>query len=104
MERVIEFRRNVDVVNECIGRADGCVANQPFTPHTVGDDGFTMSVWRDDAAMLAATYREGEHRIQMDRHKAVSAFDRSSFTRFRVLNASGQWNGGDPMARPQGSS
>jgi hypothetical protein len=54
IERVIDFRRNVDVTNEWMRKAEGCLASQVFTPHTVGDDGFTMSIWRDDASMLAA--------------------------------------------------
>jgi hypothetical protein len=96
IERVIDFRRQVDATNEWIGKADGCVASQVFTPHTVGDDGFTMSLWRDDASMLGAAYRPGFHRSQIDRHKAESVFDRSSFTRFRVLDSCGLWNGRDP--------
>jgi hypothetical protein len=98
MERVIEFRRNVDVVDAWIQQAEGCLASKPFTPHTIGDDGFTMSVWRDDACMLNASYRAGAHRMQIDRHKSENAFDRSSFTRFRILDACGQWDGRDPIA------
>ncbi len=91
INRVIDFRRNVDVANTWMGQADGCLANQVFTPHTVGDDGFTMSIWRDDASMLAAAYRPGEHRSQLDRHKTENIFDRSSFTRCRILESLGQW-------------
>jgi hypothetical protein len=96
--RLIAFRRNVDRVNDALQRAEGCLATRPFTPHTVGDDGFTFSVWRDDASMLNATYRAGEHRTQMDSHKSENMFDRSSFTRFRILDAFGQWQGRDPLA------
>jgi hypothetical protein len=98
IERVVDFRRNVDLTNEWIGKADGCLAGQVFTPHTYGDDGFTMSIWRDDTSMLAAAYRPGLHRSQIDRHKAENVFDRSSFTRFRVLDACGQWSGRNPVA------
>jgi len=97
IERVINFRRNVDTTNEWMGQADGCLVSQVFTPHTVGDDGFTMSIWRDDASMLAAAYRPGFHRSQIERHKAESFFDRSSFTRFRILESSGLWNGLNPL-------
>ena len=97
IERVIDFRRNVDRTNEWIGKADGCLASQVFTPHTVGDDGFTMSLWRDDASMLKVAYHPGVHRSQVDRHKAESVFDRSSFTRFRIMDTCGQWNGRNPV-------
>ena len=72
------------------------LVSQVFTPHTVGDDGFTMSAWRDDVSMLAAAYRAGFHRSQIDRHKAENVFDRSSFTRFRVMESCGLWNGQNP--------
>lgn len=96
IERVIDFRRNVDATNEWMAKVDGCLVSQVFTPHTVGDDGFTMSIWRDDVSMLGAAYRPGFHRSQIDRHKADTVFDRSSFTRFRVLHSCGLWNGRDP--------
>jgi hypothetical protein len=96
IERVIDFRRHVDATNAWLGTADGYLASQVFTPHTVGDDGVTMSLWRDDASMLAAAYRPGAHRAQIDRHKTQSVFDRSSFTRCRILDTRGQWNGRDP--------
>jgi hypothetical protein len=97
VHRLIDFRRNVDVVNDWMGQADGCLASRPFTPHTVGDDGYTLSAWRDDAAMLAASYRGGTHRTHIDLHKQTAAFDRSSFTRLRILRSRGQWNGRDPL-------
>jgi hypothetical protein len=96
IERVIDFRRNVDATNEWMAKADGCLVSQVFTPHTVGDDGFTMSIWRDDVSMLAAAYRAGFHRSQIDRHKAENVFDRSSFTRLRVVDSCGLWNGQNP--------
>jgi hypothetical protein len=42
----------VDATNDWMGKAAGCLANQVFTPHTVGDDGFTISIWRDDPSMF----------------------------------------------------
>ena len=96
VERAIDFRRNVDQTNAWMAQAEGCIANQVFTPHTVGDDGFTLSIWRDDASMLAAAYRPGVHRSQLDRSKLENVFDRSSFTRCRILYSLGEWNGRNP--------
>jgi hypothetical protein len=76
---------------------EGCLFSRPFTPYTVGFDGFTVSVWRSDENMLDASYRAGPHRGYMDSHKESSDFDRSSFTRFRVLDSSGNWSGLDPL-------
>ena len=98
VERLIAFRRGVDEVDAWLRTVDGCLAHRPFTPHTIGDDGVTFSVWRDDASMLAAAYHPGLHREKIDAHKAVNAFDRSSFTRFRIVDSRGQWDGRDPLA------
>jgi hypothetical protein len=102
IERVIDFRRNVDQVRDAMRASDGNVAAQVFTPHTYGDDGFTTSIWRNDAAMFAGAYRPGEHRARIERHKGEPMADRTSFTRFRALRTVGSWNGADPAgsARP----
>lgn len=97
VERAIDFRRHVDMTEERLRQADGCRRTGVFTPHTVGDDGMTISIWRDDASMLAAAYRPGPHRAQVDRHLAEPVVDRTSFTRFRVLDSCGQWDGADPL-------
>ena len=96
--RAIEFRRQVDATEAELRQAEGCYRTGLFTPHTVGDDGVTISIWRDDASMLAAAYRPGPHRAQVDRHLVGPMMDRSSFTRFRVLHSLGQWDGADPLA------
>jgi len=44
LARVIDFRVHVDKVHAWLKSADGRVASQVFTPHTVGDDGVTMSL------------------------------------------------------------
>lgn len=68
-----------------------------FTPHTAGDDGVTMSVWEDSRKMLTAAYQPGQHRGYVDRYKAETMADRTSFTRFRILGERGVWSGGSPL-------
>ena len=98
MARVVDFRRNVDRVRRAAAAAPGNIARQVFVPHTPGDDGVTMTVWRDDAAMSAFAYRPGTHRGQVDRYKREQTCDRTSFTRLRALRTSGCWEGRDPVA------
>jgi hypothetical protein len=62
-------------------------------------DGFTVSLWQDDAAMMDAAYRDGTHRRLMDQSRDGSLFDRSSFTRARIISSSGSWKG-DPFQVP----
>ena len=100
MDRVVAFRHKVDNVGAWMKELEGCLFSRAFTPHTVGFDGFTVSVWRSDEAMLNASYRAGLHRKYVDGHKESSDFDRSSFTRFRILDSSGKWNGQDPLVHP----
>lgn len=97
--RVVDFRLNVDKVHASLQSVAGRVASQVFTPHTVGDDGVTMTFWRSDEDMISTMYRPGVHRTQMDRYKHEKTADRTSFTRFRVLRTAGTWGGSDPMQR-----
>jgi hypothetical protein len=97
MARVIDFRVHVDKVHAWLQSVDGRVASQVFTPHTVGDDGVTMSLWRSDTVMVNAMYKPGTHRTQVERQKRDVLADRTSFTRFRVLETRGRWGGVDPV-------
>ena len=47
--------------------------------------------------MLEAACRPGRHRTQMDHQRDVGHFDRSSFTRTRIIASKGAWDGGDPV-------
>jgi len=62
-----------------------------------GREGCTVSLWRDDKAMMAAAYKGGEHKAQLDYHQATPHFDRSSFTRGRIVASAGTWDGADPV-------
>jgi hypothetical protein len=48
--------------------------------------------------------RPGFHRTQIARYKSEKTADRTSFTRFRPLQTSGQWDGVDPIAVARGGS
>lgn len=63
-----------------------------------GGDGITMSIWQDQPSMIAAAYQPGAHRSHLDVHKEKPQFDRSSFSRLRLLSSSGIWDGSDPIA------
>lgn len=65
-----------------------------------GREGCTISIWRDDKAMMNAAYRKGEHKKQLARHLSNALFDRSSFTRARIVSSKGRWNGSDPLSEP----
>ena len=56
-----------------------------------GRDGITFSMWESEKAMFEAAYKAGVHRDQMDDHSSDAMFDRSSFSRFQVLETKGNW-------------
>ncbi len=96
-QRLIHFRRSVDRMRDTIQAAEGSLAHQVFTPEGAGDDGITMSLWRDEKSMFTFAYRPGAHRVQVDRQNSARTVDRSSFTRFHLLRSAGQWGGADPL-------
>lgn len=63
-----------------------------------GREGCTMSLWRSDKEMMAAAYKSGVHKRELDYQNEYSHFDRSSFTRARVIASKGTWGGVDPAA------
>lgn len=94
MPRRIDFLRNVDRVVDWYATLPTNLARANFHLRAMGHtDGLTVSVWQSDEAMLAAAYKPGIHRTQIDRYKAERTADRSSFTRARLMRAKGSWDG-----------
>lgn len=92
--RITAFNRQVERVTLNYRTLPGKRAADAFNGARVdGHDGLTITVWADDAAMMAAAYKEGVHREQIDRHRANAMIDRSSFTRARILASTGTWDG-----------
>ncbi|PWJ20457.1 hypothetical protein [Jannaschia seohaensis] len=97
--RIKTFLREVDNVVSYYGTLPGNLRRAVYSgPGVDGHDGMTVSLWRSDAAMLAAAYKDGHHRDQMEYQRDPGHFDRSSFTRARVLSSLGSWDGADPVA------
>jgi hypothetical protein len=87
-----EFARGVEAVLRGYGDAPGNIYRDVGNGAGVdGRDGITLSLWDDDKAMMAAAYKPGVHRGQLDDHMGNAMFDRSSFSRFRVQDISGEW-------------
>jgi hypothetical protein len=94
MPRRIDFLRNVDRVVDWYATLPTNLARANFSVRAMGHiDGLTVSVWESDEAMTAAAYKPGVHRVQIDRYKTEHTADRSSFTRCRLLQAKGSWDG-----------
>ena len=95
--RISDFLTNVDRVTQFYRSLPGNLAADVFSGAGVdGHDGATMSIWVDDAAMRAAAYKSGLHKEQMDRHNLSAMFDRSSWTRARIVASEGYWDGQNP--------
>ncbi|MFN8829372.1 MAG: hypothetical protein ACK50Q_00235 [Labrys sp. (in: a-proteobacteria)] len=94
MPRIADFNRRVEQVKFAYRTLPGNRVSDVFSGARVdGHDGMTVTLWADVPAMMAAAYKDGVHREQMDLHRAAAMIDRSSFTRNRVLAATGTWDG-----------
>ncbi|MCZ4273275.1 hypothetical protein [Maritalea porphyrae] len=94
--RARDFVKRIEDVRTFYKSLGSNVLRQIFNP--IGTpDGASFTLWRNDPDMLAAAYKDGTHRSMIDQHKAQPMFDRSSFTRFRLLESRGSWDGIDPM-------
>lgn len=62
-------------------------------------DGMTQTLWVSDTAMTSAAYHPGNHRTALDWYKAEHSADRTSFTRARLIEWAGTWDGVDPLQR-----
>ena len=102
LPRIRDFLAKVEEVRDFYATLQANVARQLF--NLIGTpEGMTFSIWRDDPGMMRAAYKDGTHRAYMERHKAEPMFDRSSFSRFRLLAARGDWDGMDPLAEARGA-
>jgi len=100
LPRIRKFLVEVDRVRNFYATLPGNIRRAVFNGFGVdGHEGLTVSLWRDDAAMLAAAYQDGHHRDQLNAHRKAEMFDHSSFTRARILASKGLWDGVDPVAQ-----
>ena len=96
IERIKHFMLQVENVVDFFGEQDGNVRRDVFNGGFDQREGFTVSLWKNDDAMMKTAYWKGVHRTLMDESRDGSMFDRSSFTRARIVSSSGSWDG-DPL-------
>lgn len=99
MERMKAFTAGIDAVINFYGTLPDNLRRAIFAAGAVdGREGCTMTLWRNDKAMMGAAYRSGVHKEQLAKHQDSALFDHSSFTRGRVVASKGIWDGADPVA------
>jgi hypothetical protein len=97
MPRMLDFFKNLDeVVKDYRSRPENLRATIFPGGRVDGRDGLTLTIWRDMPAMMASAYKTGVHPGIMAEHRAAPKADRTSFTRLRILESSGSWDG-DPL-------
>lgn len=94
--RMSRFAVKVAEAIDFLGQQPGNLRRDVFNGGFDGREGFTLSLWETDEAMQKAAYHSGHHRALMDESRGGSLFDRSSFTRLRILSSEGSWDG-DPL-------
>ncbi len=98
--RIRAFQEKVDDVLVYYGTLKANVARSLFSA-TKAASGMTFSVWTSDEEMMATAYRHGTHAEYLREHRKEPMFDHSSFTRLRLLESSGTWDGKDPRQEAQ---
>ena len=96
LPRMSRFAVKVSEAIEFLARQPGNLRRGVFNGGFDGREGFTLTLWESEDAMLRAAYHSGHHRTLMDESRDGSIFDRSSFTRLRLLQTRGSWSG-DPL-------
>ena len=94
--RISRFAVKVSEAVHFLGQQPGNLRHDVFNGGFDGLEGFTLTLWQSDDAMLRAAYHSGHHRKLMDESRDGSTFDRSSFTRLRIIGSHGSWSG-DPL-------
>lgn len=93
LPRISRFAVKVAEAIDFLGAQPGNLRRDVFNGGYDGKEGFTLSLWDSDDAMLKAAYHSGHHRNLMDESRDGSIFDRSSFTRLRIVESHGSWFG-----------
>jgi len=93
LPRIKRFVAGVVEVLDTFGTQASNVRRAAFRSSFDGRDGFTMSLWRSDEGMLHAAYNPSTHRSRIDENKEGLLSDRTSFTRLRVIQSWGDWDG-----------
>lgn len=93
LPRIASFMQGVSDVMDFYGTLPGNICRDVFNGGFDGLDGFTLSIWRDDKAMISGAYKPGRHKTLMDESRDGSVMDRSSFTRARIVRGQGTWDG-----------
>lgn len=97
LPRISRFAVKVSEAIEFLSQQPGNLRSGVFNGGYDGREGFTLTLWNSDDDMLKAAYHSGHHRKLMDESRDGSTFDRSSFTRLRIIHSQGSWSG-DPWA------
>lgn len=98
LPRIIKFSKGLDDIQAYYATLPDNIRQAVYNGASVdGHDGMTITLWRNDAAMMAAAYKPGNHRTEMNYQRTTGHFDRSSFSRARILDSKGSWDGSDPV-------
>lgn len=94
-ERLARFVQHTAQVREAMSDVEGMIFRQLFSADEAFlYDGLTLSVWRDLDSMLTFAYKPSEHKSRLDvQYGEAPFFDRSSFSRFVIEKAQGNWEG-----------
>ena len=94
--RLPAFLAAVPPVEDTLAAADGLLARLGIGEVPVGRQA-TFSLWRDADAMRAFARRDANHAEAVRRTRDEGWYAEEWFARFRPVDRSGTWDGGDPL-------
>lgn len=99
LQRALRFGADVSAVRASMTNTPGLRSQQTFFfPGVFTFDATTVTMWEAFEAMRQFAYGPGSHRHKLDRHRAEPGSDRTSFTRYAVLEECGTWYGRTMLA------
>lgn len=97
-DRIKRFSDGVAAVRIGMTAVPGLHSQQSFSfPGMLEIDGVTVTFWKDLASAMGFAYGPGLHRSKVKHQRETPDGDRTSFTRFTVVESRGTWHGVDPL-------
>lgn len=96
LRRLVSFYRATPAMNNALADQQGLIRSVGVGEWPLGRLA-TFSIWRDTAAMAGFAYHPGDHADVVRRTRSEGWFSEEMFVRFRLLGATGTWDGTDPL-------
>ncbi len=96
-QRLLRFWKHVPAVSEETGQAGGLLAQTGMGEIPVLEQA-TLSIWEDEKSLTEFAYKMRQHVEVIRKTRSEQWYREELFARFIPVEASGSWNGTNPLA------